>query len=70
MREELIQTFQQKIILLDKNDPTYKVRKQHYEDKMEEKLNTIDSFEKAKSKRKRKPHHKIENYFNVTFYVR
>lgn len=57
MREELIQTFQQKIMLLDKNDPTYEVRKQHYEDQMEEKLNAIDSFEKAKNKRKRKPHH-------------
>lgn len=44
-------------MLLDKNDPTYEVRKQHYEDKMEEKLNAIDSFEKAKNKRKRKPHH-------------
>ena len=58
-------------MLLDKNDPTYEVRKQHYEDKMEEKLNAIDSFEKAKNKRKRKPHHndkKLKTILMVIFY--
>ena len=49
MREEVMQTFQQKTLFLDKKDPTYEARKQY--------LNAIDSFEKSKNKRKRKLYH-------------
>ena len=64
IKEEFIQTFQQKIMLLDKNGPTYEARKQYHNDKMKEKLDAIDSFQKVNNKRKRKLHHideKIEN---------
>lgn len=54
MREEVIQTFQQKIMLLDKNSLTYEAGEQYYDDKVEEELDAIDSFEKSKKKRKRK----------------
>ena len=57
IREEVMQTFQQKTLLLDKKDPTYEARKQYYDEKMEEELNAIDSFEKSKNKRKRKLYH-------------
>ena len=49
MREDVMQTFQQKTLFLDKKDPTYEARKQY--------LNAIDSFEKSKNKRKRKLYH-------------
>lgn len=61
-----MQTFQQKIMLLDKNDPTYEARKQYHDDKIEEELDVIDSFEKAKNKRKLcHIDEKIENCFDL-----
>ena len=54
MKEEIIQTFQEKIRSLNKNDPCYNTRKEYYENKMEEELDAVDSFEKSKNKRKRK----------------
>ena len=53
MKEEIIQTFQDKIFTLNKNDPTYKARKEYYENKMEEELDSVESFAKSKNKRKR-----------------
>ena len=52
MREEVIQTFQQKIMFLDKNSLTYEAGEQYYDDKMEEELDAIDSFEKSKKSKK------------------
>ena len=54
MKEEIIQPFQEKIRSLNKNDPCYNTRKEYYENKMEEELDAVDSFEKSKNKRKRK----------------
>ena len=53
MKEEIIQTFQDKIFTLNKNDPTYEARKEYYENKMEEELDSVESFAKSKNKRKR-----------------
>ena len=46
MREEIIQTFQSKIFALNKEDPTYKTRKEYFENKMDEELDTVNSFKK------------------------
>ena len=54
MKEEIIQTFQEKIFALNKNDPTYEARKEYFENKMEEELDSAESFTKSKNKRKRK----------------
>ena len=54
MREEITQTFQSKIFALNKEDPTYEARKEYYENKMDEELDAVDSFEKNKNRRKRK----------------
>ena len=54
MKKEIIQTFQRKIFALNKNDLTYEARKEYLENKMEEKLDSVDSFVKGKNKRKRK----------------
>ena len=54
MREEIIQTLQAKIFALNKNDQTYEARKEYFENKMDEDLDAIDSFEKSKKRRKRK----------------
>ena len=54
MREEIIQTFQSKIFALNKEDPTYKARKEYFENKMDEELDTVNSFEKSKNRMKRK----------------
>ena len=54
MKEEIIQTFQGKILALDKNDPTYEARKEYFENKMDEELDAVESFVKNKNKRKRK----------------
>ena len=35
LREEITDTFNQKILLLDKNEPTYEARKQYFMEKME-----------------------------------
>ena len=37
-------------MLLDKNSLTYEAGEQYYDDKMEEELDAIDSFEKSKKK--------------------
>ena len=54
MKEEIIQTFWGKIFSLDKNDSAYEARKKYFENKMEEELDTVESFAKNKNKRKRK----------------
>ena len=46
MREEIIQTFQSKIFALNKEDPTYKTRKEYFENKMDEELDTVNPFKK------------------------
>ena len=64
MKGEVIQLFQNKIMHLDKNDSTYEARKQYHNDKMEEELDAVESFENAKNKNKQKLHQingKIEN---------
>ena len=54
MKEEIIQTFQGKIFALDKNNLTYKAKKEYFEDKMDEQHDAAESFEKSKNRRKRK----------------
>ena len=54
LREEIIQTFQSKIFALNKDEPTYEVRKKYYERQMEEELDGVDLFEKNKKVKKRK----------------
>ena len=54
MKEEIIQTFQDKIFTLNKSDPTYEARKEYYENKMEEELDSVESFAKSKNKRKKR----------------
>ena len=54
LREEITQNFQSKIFALNKEDPTYEARKEYYENKMDEELDAVDSFEKNKNRRKRK----------------
>ena len=54
MKEEIIQTFQGKIFALDKNDPTYEARKEHFENKMDEELDSVESFLKSKNRKKKK----------------
>ena len=53
MREET-QTFQSKIFVLNKEYPTCEARKEYFENKMDEELDAVDSFEKNKNRRKRK----------------
>ena len=36
MREEIIQAYKRKIFALNKDDPTYEVRKEYIENKMDE----------------------------------
>ena len=47
MKEEIIQTFQGKIFALDRNDLTYEARKQYFENKMDEDLDSVESFVKS-----------------------
>ena len=54
MKEEIIHTFKDKIFALNKNDSTYEARKEYYENKMEEELDSVESFAKSKNERKRK----------------
>ena len=44
------QTFQSKIFALNKDEPLYEARKKYYENQMEEKVDTVDSFEENKEK--------------------
>ena len=39
---------------MTKSDSTYEARKQYFENKMEEEINSVESFAKSKNKRKRK----------------
>ena len=50
LREEITQTFQSKIFALNKDEPLYEARKKYYENQMEEKVDTVDSFEENKEK--------------------
>ena len=54
MKEEIIQTYQGKIFSLYKNNPIYEARKEYFENKMDEELDAVESFEKSKNRRKRK----------------
>ena len=54
MKEKIIQTFQGKVVALNKDDLTYEARKEYFENKTEEQLDAVESFEKRKNKRKRK----------------
>ena len=51
MREEINQKYNGLILGLDKNDPTYEARKESYQSKREEDLDSIDSLE-ARLKKK------------------
>ena len=46
MGEEITQTFQGKIFALNKDDPTYEARKEYLQNKIDEELDSVDSFEK------------------------
>lgn len=59
MREEINEEYSSKIVSLNKNDPTSQARKEYLENKMEEVLDAVDSFEqslKKGKKRKKKIH--------------
>ena len=45
MREEITQEYTTKIMRLNKNQPTYQARKEYFENKVEENLDAIDTFE-------------------------
>ena len=51
LREEITQTFQSEIFALKKEDPTYVAWKEYYENKMDEELDAVDSFEKTKTRK-------------------
>ena len=51
MREQILQTYKEKIFTLNK---TYEARKEYFENKMDEELDSVDSSEKNKNRRKRK----------------
>ena len=57
LREKAIQHFQWKLIALNKSDPTYKARKEYYENAIEEELDAIESFKNDKREKKRKFDH-------------
>ena len=50
LREEITDTFNQKILLLDKNEPTYEARKQYFMEILEEELEAVDQNQKIKEK--------------------
>ena len=54
MKEEIIQTFQVRIFALDKNDLIYEARKEYFENKMDDELDSVESFVKLRNKTKRK----------------
>ena len=51
LREEITEIFQSKIFTLDKNKPTYAVRKKYYENQMAEELDAVYSFKKIRKKK-------------------
>ena len=50
LREEITQTFQSKIFALNKDELLHEARKKYYENQIEEKVDTVDSFEENKEK--------------------
>ena len=50
MKEKIIQTFQEKIFVPNKDDPTYEVRKEYFENKTEEQLLNLLKKEKIREK--------------------
>ena len=67
MREEVNQKFDQLILSHDKNDSNYKARKNWYQIKKEEDLDSIDLLEaKQKKKWKKRKFHDIEKKIQET----
>ena len=67
MREEVNQKFDQLILNLDKNGPTYEARKYWYQNKKEEDLDSIHSLEaKRKKSGKKRKYHDIEKKIEET----
>ena len=54
MIEEICHKCNSKLLSLNKNDPTYLARKEYLENKMEEELDAVDSFEQNLKKRRKK----------------
>ena len=55
MREEIFQEYNSKLLALNKQDPTYQARKEYLENKMEEGLDAVESFEQnTKNGRKKR----------------
>ena len=54
LRQEINQSYDAKIFALNKEDPTYEARKKYFEQKREEDLGTVNTFEKNKKAEKRK----------------
>ena len=50
MKEKIIQTFQGKIVALNKDDLTYEARKEYFENKTEEQLLNLLKKEKIREK--------------------
>ena len=61
MREEIYSEYSQKLLSLDKNDPTYQVRKKYLKNKMEEDTDAVNSFEQKLKKGKGKRNSKIDS---------
>ena len=62
MREEINQKYNGLILGLDKNDPTYEARKEQYQSKREEDLDSIDSLEARFKKKKKTEKKEISRY--------
>ena len=54
MRKEIRSEYNSKLLSLDKNDPTYELRKEFLNNKMDEDLDSVDSFEQKLKRRKGK----------------
>lgn len=54
MIEEICHKCNSKLLSLNKNDPTYLARKEYLENKMEEELDAVDSFEQNLKKKRKK----------------
>ena len=52
---------QLKLLSLNKNDPTYEVRKEYLKNKMEEDIDAVNSFEQKLKKGKGKRNSKIDS---------
>ena len=51
MREEIYSEYNQKLLSLDKNDPTYEMRKKYLKNQMEQDIDAVNS-KTGKGKRK------------------